>query len=103
MGSSNHVSRRTEDGAFDSPFSGNLVSVCPTGVFTMVYRRKQPTWMLEKAPSICSGCSVGCNIEVGGRKEPYDVQPNNEESKVNPYFIVIVVVMGSWHRVALKT
>ncbi|KJG39007.1 (2Fe-2S)-binding protein [Photobacterium angustum] len=91
MGSSNHVLfRRTEDGAFDSPFSGNLVSVCPTGVFTdKVYRRKYSrTWMLEKAPSICSGCSVGCNIEVGGREGTLRrVQPNNEESKVNPYFI----------------
>ena len=92
MGSSNHVLfRRTEDGAFDSPFSGNLVTVCPTGVFTdKVYRRKYSrTWMLDKADSICSGCSVGCNVEVGGREGTLRrVHPAEEgKSAVNPYFI----------------
>ncbi|MCL9780791.1 NADH-quinone oxidoreductase subunit NuoG [Vibrio sp. S4M6] len=92
MGSSNHVLfRRTEDGAFDSPFSGNLVTVCPTGVFTdKVYRRKYSrTWMLDKADSICSGCSVGCNIEAGGREGTLRRINIGEEGKsaVNPYFI----------------
>ncbi|MGF1741841.1 NADH-quinone oxidoreductase subunit NuoG [Vibrio profundum] len=90
MGSSNHVLfRRTEDGAFDSPFSGNLVSVCPTGVFTdKVYRRKYSrTWMLEKSDSICSGCSVGCSIEAGGREGTLRRVVPSEKSEVNPYFI----------------
>lgn len=90
MGSSNHVLfRRTEDGAFDSPFSGNLISVCPTGVFTdKVYRRKYSrTWMLEKSASICSGCSVGCSIEAGGREGTLRRVSPSEKSEVNPYFI----------------
>lgn len=90
MGSSNHVLfRRTEDGAFDSPFSGNLISVCPTGVFTdKVYRRKYSrSWMLDKAASICAGCSVGCGIEAGGRAGTLRRIHPSEKSEVNPYFI----------------
>lgn len=90
MGSSSHVLfRRTEDGAFDSPFSGNLVSICPTGVFTdKVYRRKYSrTWMLDKAISICAGCSVGCSIDAGGREGTLRRIHPSEKSEINPYFI----------------
>ena len=46
---------RPEDGTLESEFSGNLVEVCPTGVFTDKthserYNRK---WDMQFAPSIC--------------------------------------------------
>ena len=55
---------RHEEGTLENEFSGNLVEVCPTGVFTdkvfsQAYTRK---WDLQTAPSICTGCSAGCNI-----------------------------------------
>jgi NADH-quinone oxidoreductase subunit G len=55
----NHVYfGRHEDGVLESEFSGNLVEVCPTGVFTdrtlaNVYTRK---WDLKGAPSVCVHC-----------------------------------------------
>ena len=60
---------RHEEGVLQSEFSGNLVEVCPTGVFTdkpflKHYSRK---WDLQSAPSICSGCAVGCNIAPAER------------------------------------
>jgi NADH-quinone oxidoreductase subunit G len=60
---------RYEDGVLESEFSGNLVEVCPTGVFTdktlkAHYTRK---WDLETAPSICAHCGIGCNIIPGAR------------------------------------
>ena len=60
---------RHEEGVLESEFSGNLVEVCPTGVFTdkpflKQYSRK---WDLQSAPSICTGCAVGCNIAPGER------------------------------------
>jgi NADH-quinone oxidoreductase subunit G len=58
---------RHEDGVLESEFSGNLVEVCPTGVFTdktlkQHYTRK---WDLRTAPSICVNCSLGCNTIPG--------------------------------------
>jgi NADH-quinone oxidoreductase subunit G len=60
---------RFEDGRLESEFSGNLVEVCPTGVFTdktlkSHYTRK---WDLESAPSVCVHCGLGCNIIPGAR------------------------------------
>ncbi len=59
---------RFEDGPFESPFSGNLVEMCPTGVFTdKLFRFKSRVWDLEIAPSVCPHCSVGCNVHPGAR------------------------------------
>jgi NADH-quinone oxidoreductase subunit G len=60
---------RYEDGVLESEFSGNLVEVCPTGVFTdktlkQHYTRK---WDLQTAPSICVHCGLGCNTLPGER------------------------------------
>jgi NADH-quinone oxidoreductase subunit G len=51
---------RVESGTLESEFSGNLVEVCPTGVFTDKthserYNRK---WDMQFAPSICQQCSA---------------------------------------------
>ncbi len=81
--------RRSDPGAFESPFSGNLVDVCPTGTFTdKVYRRKYSrTWQLEKAPSVCGHCSTGCNTEPGGRQGTLRRIYPNSNAEVNPHFI----------------
>ena len=65
----NHVYfGRHEDGTLESEFSGNLVEVCPTGVFTdktlAHYTRK---WDLQTAPSVCVHCGLGCNTTPGER------------------------------------
>jgi NADH-quinone oxidoreductase subunit G len=53
---------RFADGALQSPFSGNLVDLCPTGVFTdKTARFRARYWDYEMAPSICPHCSLGCN------------------------------------------
>ena len=81
--------RRSESGAFDSPFSGNIIDVCPTGTFTdKVYRRKYSrTWQLEKAPSVCSHCSTGCNTEPGGREGTLRRIHPKANAEVNAHFI----------------
>lgn len=53
---------RQQDGALESPFSGNLVDICPTGVFTdKTARFRARYWDYDMAPSVCIGCSLGCN------------------------------------------
>lgn len=80
---------RAENGTLESPFSGNLVEVCPTGVFTdkpygESYTRK---WDLQTAPSVCAHCSIGCNISPGERYGKLKRVENRYHGEVNGYFI----------------
>ncbi len=80
---------RHEEGVLESEFSGNLVEVCPTGVFTdrvfsENYTRK---WDLQTAPSICTGCGVGCNTAPGERYGELRRIVNRYHSELNGYFI----------------
>ena len=85
----NTTFRRSESGHFDSPFSGNIIDVCPTGTFTdKLYRRKYSrTWQLEKAASVCGHCSVGCNTEPGGREGTLRRIHPRANREINPHFI----------------
>lgn len=60
---------RLAEGPLESPFSGNLVEVCPTGVFTdkPFSRRYLRKWDLMSAPSLCPHCAVGCNTQPAAR------------------------------------
>ncbi|MGL5401335.1 MAG: NADH-quinone oxidoreductase subunit NuoG, partial [Plesiomonas shigelloides] len=80
---------RVEDGALESEFSGNLIEICPTGVFTdqthsQRYNRK---WDMQFAPSICQHCSVGCNISPGERYGELRRIENRYNGAVNHYFL----------------
>ncbi len=73
----------------ESEFSGNLTEVCPTGVFTDKthserYNRK---WDMQFAPSICHGCSSGCNISPGERYGEIRRIENRYNGSVNHYFL----------------
>lgn len=49
----------------DNPLSVNVVDICPVGALTdRDFRFKVRVWYLTKTPSICPGCSTGCNISV---------------------------------------
>ena len=60
---------RHEDGMLESEFSGNLVEVCPTGVFTDKTLKRHYTrkWDERTAPSVCVHCALGCNTIPGER------------------------------------
>ena len=46
-------------------FQGNLADICPVGAITTKdFRFKNRVWMQKQTPSICNGCSTGCNIQV---------------------------------------
>jgi len=54
---------RDRDGALESPFSGNILDICPTGVFTdKTARFRARYWDFEMASSVCPHCSMGCNL-----------------------------------------
>jgi len=80
---------RAEDGALQSNFAGNLVEVCPTGVFvdkpfSARFRRK---WDLRATPSVCPHCAVGCNITVQERAGTLRRVVNRHNPTLNGYFL----------------
>ncbi len=80
---------RAESGTLESHFAGNLVEVCPTGVFTdkpygADYTRK---WDLQQAPSLCNHCAVGCNTYPGERYGRIKRIENRYNEAVNGYFL----------------
>lgn len=80
---------RERPGTLQSEFSGNLSEVCPTGVFTdkthsARYTRK---WDMQFAPSICTGCAVGCNISPGERYGEVRRIENRYHGEINGYFL----------------
>lgn len=88
--SKNHVYfGRFEDGVLENEFSGNLVEVCPTGVFTDKVLKEHYTrkWDLQTAPSICAHCGVGCNTIPGERYGQIRRVLNRYNGEVNGYFL----------------
>jgi len=90
FGSANHVYfGRHQDGVLENEFSGNLVEVCPTGVFTDKtlknnYARK---WDMTNAPSVCIHCSLGCNTIVSERYGSVRRILSRYNGAVNGYFL----------------
>ncbi|MHB8877955.1 MAG: molybdopterin-dependent oxidoreductase, partial [Myxococcaceae bacterium] len=73
----------------ESEFSGNLVEVCPTGVFTDATLKKHYTrkWDLQFAPSVCVHCATGCSVSHGERYGTVRRIVNRYNGEVNGWFL----------------
>ncbi len=50
---------------FDDPFSACAADVCPVGALTVrEFRFRKRAWKLRSTPSVCPGCSIGCNLFI---------------------------------------
>ena len=80
---------RHAEGALESEFSGNLVEVCPTGVFTDKTLKQHPVrkWDFQSAPSVCVHCSLGCNTLADERGGLLRRTRNRYNGEVNGYFL----------------
>ncbi|CAL4320321.1 NADH-quinone oxidoreductase subunit NuoG [Buchnera aphidicola] len=90
---------RIEDGALENEHSGNLIEICPTGVFTdklhsKKYNRK---WDMQYAPGICQNCSIGCNISIGERYGEIRRIENRYHQNINHYLICDLGRFGYSH------
>ncbi len=86
----NHVYfGRHSEGTLESEFSGNLVEICPTGVFTdkTLGERYSRKWDMRGAPSVCHGCGLGCATIVNERYGTVKRILNRYNGAVNRYFI----------------
>ncbi|MGD0668287.1 MAG: NADH-quinone oxidoreductase subunit NuoG [Bryobacteraceae bacterium] len=80
---------RDRDGVLENEFAGNLVEVCPTGVFTDATLKRHYTrkWDLQMAPSVCVHCALGCNITAAERYGMLRRLVNRYNGEVNGYFL----------------
>jgi NADH-quinone oxidoreductase subunit G len=79
---------RAESGRLESPFSGNLIDICPTGVYTdKPARFKGRRWNFERGSSLCIHCSLGCNTTGSAQYRTMMRQEARLNEAVNGYFI----------------
>jgi len=64
-----------------SNYSGNTVDICPVGaLLNRDFRFRARAWFLSEAPSVCTGCSRGCNVFVDFfGQETYRYRPRENE------------------------
>ena len=72
----------------DNPYSLNTVDVCPVGALTSKdFRFAMRAWELESTPSVCPGCSTGCNIEVHASRGKIYRHVPRENLSVNKHWM----------------
>ncbi|MBT0651616.1 NADH-quinone oxidoreductase subunit NuoG [Geomobilimonas luticola] len=89
MGSARRVYfGRFVEGELESSFAGNLVDICPTGVFTdKTARFRARYWDYDLAPSVCPHCSLGCNTVPAARYRELLKTMARPNDAVNGHFI----------------
>jgi NADH-quinone oxidoreductase subunit G len=84
---------RTEIGTFpgrelDNPLATCVVDICPVGALTSTrFRFAERVFYLDKKPSICTGCDVGCNITVEHRRGDIKRYKPRFNLEVNDYWM----------------
>ncbi len=71
----------------NNDYAVNTVDICPVGALTSKdFRFRQRVWFLKDKPSVCTGCSTGCSVDVYYNKEGmWRVKPRHSE--VNGYWM----------------
>jgi NADH-quinone oxidoreductase subunit G len=84
---------RTEIGTFpgkelSNPLATCVVDVCPVGALTSTrFRFAERVFYLEKKPSLCTGCEVGCNITIEHRRGKIKRYKPRANPEVNDYWM----------------
>jgi NADH-quinone oxidoreductase subunit G len=72
----------------DAKTSGNIIDICPVGALTnRVSRFSYRPWEIERTPSICDQCSVGCNVRLDTRTHSLRRIIGRENGQVNDQWI----------------
>jgi NADH-quinone oxidoreductase subunit G len=79
---------RYKNGVLESPFTGNLSDICPTGVYTdkpsRFFGRR---WDYQRSPSLCINCSLGCHTTASARYREVVRQEARFSEAINGHFI----------------
>lgn len=65
-----------------SNYSGNTVDICPVGaLLSRDFRFATRVWYVQETPSLCAGCSNGCNTVLGTKGDlAYRYLPRHNEA-----------------------
>ena len=99
-----HVEIATFSGdPYEGRFTGNTIDLCPVGALTSnPYRFVSRPWDIKNTPSVCAGCSVGCNLEATER----DNEVKRLTGRPEPNFAVEegwICDRGRWAYPALRS
>ncbi|CAN5844237.1 NADH-quinone oxidoreductase subunit NuoG [soil metagenome] len=68
--------------------SGNIIDICPVGALTnRVARFAYRPWEIERTASICTHCSVGCNVRLDSRTHKLRRIVGRENMQVNDQWL----------------
>ncbi len=72
----------------DAKTSGNIIDICPVGALTnRVSRFAFRPWETERTASICTHCSMGCNLRLDSRTDTLRRIVGRENMAVNDQWI----------------
>src|ERR1041385_9047280 len=72
----------------DHPWAGNVVDLCPVGsLISKDFLHKARAWDLDKAASVCTGCSQGCNTTIETRDDAVVRLRPRPNLEVNRHFM----------------
>jgi len=85
----NNTEITTIDGRpLETDYAGNYADVCPTGSLTLKdFRYKKRAWFLKKTPTVCEGCSKGCNMELHQDANHIHRSIPRENMEINRYWL----------------
>ncbi len=70
------------------PWAANVVDLCPVGaLLSKDFLNKARAWELDRAASICTGCSQGCNVIVETRDNTVMRLKPRSNPDVNAFFM----------------
>jgi NADH-quinone oxidoreductase subunit G len=84
---------RTEIGTFpgqqlDNELATCVVDICPVGALTSTrFRFAERVFYLDKKPSLCTGCEVGCNVTIEHRRGDIKRYKPRFNPDVNDYWM----------------
>ena len=69
-------------------WAGNVVDLCPVGsLISKDFLHKARAWELDRTPSVCTGCSQGCNVTLDTRTDVVVRSRPRANPAVNRYFM----------------
>ncbi len=78
-----------------NPWAGNVVDLCPVGaLLSKDFLNKARAWELDRAPTVCTGCSQGCNAVAETRDNVVVRMRPRPNDAVNQYYLCDVGRMG---------
>jgi NADH-quinone oxidoreductase subunit G len=72
----------------DSPWSGNVIDLCPVGALVSKdFLNKARAWELDRTASVCPNCTQGCNSILETRDDTVVRMRPRPNEEVNQYFL----------------